>query len=845
MAFAVTACSDEDVVATEGYGYLQLRVQKAATRALTEGNTLEHLSDARKLRLSLRYNGSIIELTANLYASSAAAAEYQLTSENVMLRSGRYQLLGYAIYGDYVSGDMADILQVVTVTEPTYIDVVRDELTTSLLHVSARRYGRFSAHVLRLEPTVTRAGAPIYSDLFTYTDIDSVQVVFERTVGGATYREDRRVKAWRNGNSDEPTFETDTIDLQEGSYRIAHFELYNKRRQFMYAQDVDIKFEVEHYRLAKTDMGVQLPTSQGTYDGIVLKQIWDAMDGKSWSFHDQEAYGGNFVFTMDDGSPRPLSAWVRQPGVTVGHNGRVIGLNLGAFNPMGMVPDAIGKLDALERLYLGEHTDDVYYTLEGVGDIHYSVSPYQLSKTMDVREHRMDIARERSLIRCLSSNPSPLMSQRQTAQLKAMKYAMSDYDRASVAPANRITGISEEIGQLTNLTELYISNTMITKLPKSMSKLTSLTDLELYNNPLTELDGEIFSGMSQLTLVNIERLYNLTEQQTLEALDKMCEYCPKVQLLYICHMGLTRLPSKLNRLADCRLLDVSFNKIQKLTSLRPMAPIQVILNHNLLTSLPADLFATDDIELFSCTDNRLEEFPAVLSNLGGLYAFETVDLSGNRMHGFQEGFKGIRTEKLLMTVNYMGRRPGEGGHGFMPQEFAATGSAINYLDLSYNNIDTIRNAAIRGLAGLQALDLSKNELRYLPTAFNTAVLPYLTGVDVSHNRFDGFPENILNVSTVQQLLISDQGYYRDEAETQWVRTMTQWPTYLHLHDALINLDASGNDFRTISTFPANVTTFNIKNNPNVRITVPQEIQYKMSRGLFQFLYDESQNVTFE
>lgn len=836
----IVGCEENETISTDGYGYVQVKLQKNVTRGLIEGNTLNYLSDAKKIRLSLMYKGRSIEQTLNLLSASGSAAEYELCSEDVRMQSGEYKVMGYALYGDYKEGEMAELLQVVSMDEEVTLIVRKDQLTEHTFLVEAKDYGRFSAHIIRLEPQ-TRAGAPVYSEMFQYEDIDSVQLVLERMVNGVTYREDRKVKAYRNA-TDVPTFETDSIDLQTGSYRLSHFELFNRRRQFMYAQDVDVQFEVKHFALTKSEVGVQLPETAGIRDGIALKQIWDAMDGEHWSFHDQGALGGNFVFKMSDGSPRPLSAWVRQPGVTVNAAGRVISLNLGAFNPMGEVPDAIGQLDALEKLYLGEHTDEVYYTLEGVGGMHYTISPYIINKTTDLRLHRMDIARERDVIRQLNGTVSPLMTRQLDEKVKTLKYASTSVQTGSYDPANRITGISEEIGKLQNLTELYIANTLITKLPASMSQLTGLTDLELYNNPFTELDGKVFSGMKYLTSVNIDRLFNLSESQLLDALDAMCETCPRIQLLYICNLKLTKLPDKLNHLTDLRLLDCSHNKIASIPSLKPMAPVKVILDHNELTSLPADLFNIDDIESFSCASNRLKEFPSVLSNLKGLYSFETVNLSGNRMNGFQEGFEGIRCEKLILSTNYLGRLPNEKGRGYMPEEFAKTKSIINYLDIAYNNIDTIRSAAIKGLNYLQALDISKNELRYLPSAFNTETLPYLTGADLSHNQFRGFPDNILNVTTLQQLLIADQGYYRDEAETQWVRTMTEWPMYLHVHPALSNLDMSGNDFRTVINFPVGLSTLNVSNNPHIRMEIPEDVKYRIRNGLFILIYDEGQDI---
>lgn len=854
-AVLMTACSDDnDSVANNGYGYIQVDLKKAATRGLVEGNPLEYLDDARKVKLSLRSGGKTIEQTLNLQSAGAEASEYGLTSENLKIHSGEYQLLGYAIYGDYKDGDMAEVLQVCEPDEPTTIVVREGQLTRQELLVEAKEYGYFSAHLIRLEPVVTRAGQPIYSELFSYSDIDSVQFVMERTVGGVTFREDHKVKAYR-GDSDVPVFDTDSIRIQTGDYKISHFELFNSRRQFMYAQDVEIPFKVAHYDLTSAEVGVQLPDNELVRDGIALKQIWDAMGGESWSWHEPgDSYGGNWVFKMSDGSPRPISAWVRQIGVAV-VNGRVVTLNLGSFNPIGDVPDAIGQLTGLEKLYLGMHTDEIYYQLEGVGDIHYALNPYQLGLKGENTKHRMEIARERTRIRRANMEDFATRASRviykgetdEAVMVQGMRYAqdISTYSQHTSDVANRITGISEEIGKLTNLQELYIANTLIRKLPSSMANLTSLTDLELFNNPFEDIDGEIFRDMKELALVNIVSLYKMDEAKIQDMLDKMCTYANRIQLLYINYLKLTHLPKNLNKLTDLRLLDATFNKITHVESLLPIAPIQMMLNYNEISEIPADFINPDDLELFACTDNKLKKFPVVLSNLSGPYTIQEVDLTNNQMHGFQQGWAGIRVEKLKLGSNYMGRGPKETTKGEFPREFSDTHSVINYLVLSRNNIDTIRNAAIADIKYVQALDISCNYLTSLPGYFNAEHFPYLTGVEISHNCFDEFPNNILNVTSMGQLLCTGQGYYRDPEERYWIKSMTKWPDYLHTHPSLNTVDFSDNDFRTVTNFPTNLTSLNVIGNPNIKLVIPEYIFYKIKNGLFQLRFTEDQDVTVE
>lgn len=868
LGFTTLSCSDDDVVESgDKYGYLQIELQKAVTRSVVEGSTLDHLSDARKVKLSLRYNGMFIEQTLNLIIGDGEDADYRLTSENVKMQSGEYQITGYAIIGEYKSGDMAEILQVCEPDQPITFTIRERELSRQPLTVEATAYGKFSAHLNRIE-AMTR-GAATYSELFAFNDIDSVQIVMRRTVGGTSYREDCKVKAYKC-STDVPAFDTDSINLQAGDYAITHFELFNKYGKFMYAQDVDIPFAIKDFSLTKTDIGVQMPENDyAIAEGIALKQIWDAMDGENWNWHESDGNAGaNWVFKMADGSPRPISAWTKQIGVTL-INGRVVSLNLGSFNPRGNVPDAIGQLTALEKLYLGMHTDEVYYQLEGVGGVHYSLNPYQLGQMQD-RPSRMEVARERTAIRQMSATDFSLRTSRllykgktevqnKFALLKTAKKEtgitipeVNTYGQHTSDPANRITGISPEIGKCVNLQELYIANTLMTKLPtEAFQKLTNITDLELFNNPFENIDGDMFKNMTYLTSVNFDSFYRMTESQIHAMVNKMCEYCPKVQLLYMNRMNLTSMPEKLNYLTDLRLLDLSYNKIKKVKSLLPMAPIQFMMNYNQVEELPADFFKVDDLELFSMTDNDLKQFPVVLSNLSGLYTISEIDLQGNKhMNGFQEGFAGIRVEKLKLGYCSMGRlKDDKSKKGEFPVEFSRYHSEINYFVIAGNNIDTIRNAAFADIKYLQAFDLGVNNLKYMPSYFNTEHFPYLTGLEVSHNRFNQFPDNILNVAGLQQLLCADQGYYRDEDsgqwETQWVRTMTKWPDYLHQHGSLTNVNLSGNDFRTVTNFPTNLTTLNVTNNPHIRMRVPQSVIYRMDNGLFVLYYDEEQDIEAE
>jgi internalin A len=56
---------------------------------------------------------------------------------------------------------------------------------------------------------------------------------------------------------------------------------------------------------------------------------------------------------------------------------------------------------------------------------------------------------------------------------------------------NQITTLPQELGQLTNLTELDLHENQITTLPQELGQLTNLTELDLYENQITTLPQEL------------------------------------------------------------------------------------------------------------------------------------------------------------------------------------------------------------------------------------------------------------------------------------------------------------------------------------------------------------------
>ncbi|MGL4292809.1 MAG: leucine-rich repeat domain-containing protein, partial [Bacteroidales bacterium] len=205
-----------------------------------------------------------------------------------------------------------------------------------------------------------------------------------------------------------------------------------------------------------------------------------------------------------------------------------------------------------------------------------------------------------------------------------------------------------------------------------------------------------------------------------------------------------------------------------------------------------------------------------------------VNLSGNKISSFPAGFKGINVEALNMNENSLTQ---------FPEEFSSTGSIINFLQVSHNKIDTVTSAAISNLKSLKAFECQGNKLRFMPFDFNVEQFPYMTGIDLSRNQFSRFPMEILYVNYLTQLMISHQFDHNTGK-----RTLTEWPDGIQDHPALRVFDISGNDIRKVTKFPVMLNYLDIHDNPNIYITVPQEILVRLAMGTFKLVIDEDQNV---
>ena len=204
---------------------------------------------------------------------------------------------------------------------------------------------------------------------------------------------------------------------------------------------------------------------------------------------------------------------------------RVTGLNLGAAGLDGEIPADLGRLDALEELYLNANrlTGDVPAELGSLGSL----------QRLYLNGNQLD-----------GGIPSALGS---LASLRVLSLSQ-----------NRLAGgIPSELALLGNLEELYLNGNQLSgAIPAELGDLSSLERLYLHRN---RLDGTIPSTLGSLTNL---RVLSLSQNQLSGEIPSALGNLTSLQSLYLDGNRLTgEIPAALGGLANLRHIRLSGNPL--------------------------------------------------------------------------------------------------------------------------------------------------------------------------------------------------------------------------------------------------------------------------------------------
>lgn len=871
-------CSDDkEELQGSQYGYVQFKLYKAASYQ-QEGTTrasLSLLGNAQKVEVEMQYNGTSITQTLVLNAYNEANAEYGVRSDKLQLLVGEYKIVGYKLLDK-----LDEVITSVSVTSDETFTVVSRGLTVKDLTVDVQSRGTVTFKLAKTGLPATRATG---DNSYLFSDINLIDITVINTFSRetttfkklkVTYKEEYE----EHQNPDNPDDKymdigvatcDSAVWLPTGDYRVTGYVTYRKSGAVTTTLETNNGVSGERFTIADNQLTeyanvpIQLSaTKEYIKDYIALKAIWDAMDGKNWSYYGTgEPAGTNWNFNKE------MDMWGNQPGVTLDSEGRVVGLTLEGFGAKGQLPDAIGQLTELRMLALGSHS-------EKLGRKLFEQSSWSPNLSSEQRKSlRTDYSRT-FLDYDVREGLSEMMQQsinsdsQQKPILKSNRVSREAYSSEIAGKlSNEITGISQAVKRLTKLQLFYIGNSPMTadnictgwidenseyaqqykNENLSWSNLKELTDIELYNCPNLERTPDFLYELPEIQLLNLASNTGISGDQLKQDWERFAQSAAsqaKLQVFYLSYNNLEEFPDGniLKNMKKLAMLDCYDNKLKTLQPFgKEIKLVQLNLSYNEIEEIPDEFCGfTNEVETLNFSNNKLKYIPNIF-DASSVHIMGSIDFSNNLI-GSDGGknvkdvaaFKGINASTISLAYNRI---------SVFPTELFSTGSPISTINLSNNELETIPENSLKSPNGnykntylLTSIDLRFNKLTSLSDDFRATTLPYLSNMDVSYNCFSKFPTEPLNSSQLKAFGIRHQ---RDEKGN---RILREWPTGISSCPSLLQLQIGSNDIRKIEEqINPRMWIFEIKDNPNISIDITHLCPY-IKAGMYLLIYDKTQDI---
>ena len=883
----LSGCVDEELPDNRDldYGYVQFRLLKetqSSPESKADVPELDYLSDASKVKVTLQgAGGQLISQTLVLSAAGKDAAEFGLRSDKLRLLAGEYTIASFTLY----DGTDEPLYSGMPDSGNQSLTVVPGGLVSSDLHVSVTPRGKVRFTIVKdmdgltsAPQTKAREGKEYIFEQIAKLD---VSVLREGTVEPVeiTGLECSFSIHFEDNGDETDGYQTSTVScdslvaLEAGKYTVVSYQVYDEDDQLLEAIDsndddfTESAFTVGDNMTSDAKVYVTLYESDAyLIDNYALKKIWDALGGPEWSYRGQTYNTGcNWDFNKDP------DLWSYQPGVQVHPNGRVAYLDLSGFGIKGEMPKEIGNLSELIELYLGTHSDNAvsvgrssmgasarqashFYTPKSAADREAERKGYK-DEYISSRYQQYQMSPICALSLRLHGLTSPAASSYDGLTTEELFAAgAKDIDRKDlsakpmdVAPGvmyNGLISLPAEIGKLKRLEKLSIANSPIKSFGGAdFSGLENLTDLEIYNCPNIKEFPDL-STLPKLTTLNLSYIVSdnpesIKEDDVMEAIAKMSTGAASrsLQMFYCNNNGLTAFPKALGDFADLAMVDFSSNEITSLPDMEgKFDPSELYLQNNKIESIENErnFCDADILTTISLANNRLDHVPDLFRPLAGIQ-MSSIDLSYNRIteFTFPEDLGADGDFAYVVTFNL-------GGNSIktFPKDFF-NHCEVSYIIMSDCDLEEIPEGTFdaKYTETLISIDMQFNRLKEFPIDFNATSVPYLYGVDVSSNAFTDVPVGFLSCRGLT--VLGFRGQRADSGE----RCFKTWPSLLYQHTGLRAFYAGSNDIRTVTAGQLSPTIFHVEiaDNPNIYFDASDICQAWM-QGEYNLYYDKSQNI---
>lgn len=829
-----TGCTEEaEPVSEPGYGYVQFHLFKKGSYTKA-GDKLEYLRDAAKIRVTLRsQDNDIITPVAVVEAVDKNLSEWGLQTAKIRLIAGKYTMTAYEIYDG-----LDNSVLVGSPSETVVLDVKPNGIVSEdiALNVVDRGWAKFRLVKDLSEIVGTKAGKD-GADEHPFYGIQSVDLtVKNKNTGEIT--EITNIEVTHKFVDGEKAADPDYISgicvsdtlvaLKGGTYTVTKFRTYFDYFRKVYETSTNVaenEFVVKDNQETDADVPITLHTTSGhVQDALALREIWEALDGPNWRI--------KWEFNCD------VDAWTANTGVQILGNGRVASLDLTGTGAKGAMPAAIAKLTELRNLTLGT----IGYNAAAGGTTvttgrkltYFTTEDHEADRRLIIgtRDPRSRFSKELQQSFEIAGDPVK-------PGVKSLSERMPVMYKPEVN-ATDIVSLPDEINQLKNLEHITIAFSPIKTFPADMSGLTALTDVEIF--ACTELT-EFPKGLATCPkLTSLTYSFNVnTAISSMEEGISAINNGPAsktIQLLYFPNQRIDNMPD-LSNIPRLSVLVIQGCGLKSFTA--PFSKdqffVQFMASNNELTSLPRDekgnfLAYNAETEEVNFSGNKFTELPDIF-DAKSAYQVGTVDFSKNQIASVEHGdaYRGIKAATFDISYNKLKELP--------VQLFGTSSSSISYLKIDGNGMEKISKEAIEGKYTYRTTTISMayNKLKSLPDEFDSLTFPYLSGIDMSYNRFDYFPYTAVNNQYLSVFI------FRHQRDADGDRCMRTWPA--GIGQALAGLRAlylGSNDIRVVTDeLSYMIYNLDIQDNPNISIDVSAVCSYIKS-GWFNLMYSPGQDI---
>lgn len=829
-----TGCTDEaEPVSEPGYGYVQFHLFKKGSYTKA-GDKLEYLRDAAKIRVTLRsQDNDIITPVAVVEAVDKNLSEWGLQTAKIRLIAGKYTMTAYEIYDGLDNSVLVGAPSETVVLDVKANGIVSEDIA---LNVVDRGWAKFRLVKDLSEIVGTKAGKD-GADEHPFYGIQSVDLtVKNKNTGEIT--EITNIEVTHKFVDGEKAADPDYVSgicvsdtlvaLKGGTYTVTKFRTYFDYFRKVYETSTNVaenEFVVKDNQETDADVPVTLHTTSGhVQDALALREIWEALDGPNWRI--------KWEFNCD------VDAWTANTGVQILGNGRVASLDLTGTGAKGAMPAAIAKLTELRKLTLGT----IGYNAAAGGTTvttgrkltYFTPEDHEADRrlTIGTRDPRSRFSKELQQSFEIAGDPV-------RPGVKSLSERMPVMYKPEVN-ATDIVSLPDEINQLKNLEHITIAFSPIKTFPADMSGLTALTDVEIF--ACTEL-AEFPKGLATCPkLTSLTYSFNVnTAVSSMEEGISAINNGPAsktIQLLYFPNQRIDNMPD-LSNIPRLSVLVIQGCGLKSFTA--PFSKdqffVQFMASDNELTSLPRDekgnfLAYNAETEEVNFSGNKFTELPDIF-DAKSAYQVGTVDFSKNQISSVEHGdaYRGIKAATFDISYNKLKELP--------VQLFGTSSSSISYLKIDGNGMEKISKEAIEGKYTYRTTTISMayNKLKSLPDEFDSLTFPYLSGIDMSYNRFDYFPYTAVNNQYLSVFI------FRHQRDADGDRCMRTWPA--GIGQALAGLRAlylGSNDIRVVTDeLSYMIYNLDIQDNPNISIDVSAVCSYIKS-GWFNLMYSPGQDI---